>query len=236
MAHTYYNLSAKNDNIDREFVDTCNKITQIIVMSGYNNFIRTNESGSLTITIDNESRSTYTEELNYGYTLRVNATNKEEFTTELLKLMSTIISNRYLQKELLTSGGMDFRTQYNKPVTFLYNGLSSWVYRKLAERSLPYLYINILSQGAVNKIRTDDIKMANTTLDDIAYDLGSGLSYLELIDKRGYSRTLGKELENFEYILDTYYTQLMRDGNVSKLCYLALLAEVRYIENIIKTR
>ena len=154
----------------------------------------------------------------------------------MLKLMSTIISNRYLQKELLTSGGMNFRTQYNKPVTFLYNGLSSWVYRKLAERSLPYLYINILSQGAVNKTRIDDIKMANTTLDDIAYDLGSGLSYFELIDKRGYSRTLGKELENFEYILDTYYTQLMRDGNVSKLCYLALLAEVRYIENIIKTR
>ena len=150
--------------------------------------------------------------------------------------MSTIISNMYLQKELLTSGGMNFRTQYNKPVTFLYNGLSSWVYRKLAERSLPYLYINILSQGTVSKIRTDDIKMTNTTLDDIAYDLGSGLSYLELTDKRGYSRALGKELENFEYILDTYYTQLMRDGNVSKLCYLALLAEVRYIENIIKTR
>ena len=233
MAHAYYKIAVK-DNIDKDTLDNYNKITQIVVMSGYDNYIRTGESGNLSIIIDSSEKSGYSEELNCGYTLRIKASNKEEYTTELLKLMATVLSNKYLQKELLSSCGIDFRQRYNRPANFLYAGLHSWLYKRLADRSLPYLHINLLKSGSVPKVSFCEIRANKPTIENIAFDLGSGASYCELVSTYGYNPKLSRELENLGYILDTYYNQLVKAGNVDKLCYIALLAEIRYVETILK--
>lgn len=232
MALVNYNIKSSDKNISKETLQTYDNITKIIVMSGYENYIRNSESIHLTIDVSTTGRTNYTGDISGNLTFNIVANSKTQFTTELLKTIATVLSNKYLQKELLTSEGMQFRSNYSKPVHFLYEGLTSWLYVKLSNRSLPYLYINILQAGDIASVDMA-IRSSSLTLESIAFDLGSGISYNQIIKEYKCSYSLGKEIETLGYVLDTYYNQLVKDGNVTKLCYIALLAEVKYIDTLI---
>lgn len=234
MTKAYYKFMSKETSVPKDTLDVYDKITETIVISGYDNFIRINESSIVAVVLDCSTKSSYTNDLASGYTIRIKADNKIEFTTELLKMMAIILSNKYLENELMSSEALDFRRRYNKPIHFIHNGLTKWLYRKLAEISLPYLHIGLIPRGSVETTIIEDLEQNKTTINSIVSDLSSGMSYSEFVNTRGYSHDLSKELETFGFILNEYFTEIVKKGRVSKLCYTALLAEIRYIETIIE--